>query len=140
MKRGVDRSIKTDSPDRWRYLSPAALMILCDFILYCELYGLDCTVTDTVSTQDEDDELKRLSATHRTGRAFDASLRKWTSAQAEGCALYFSEKYKTYAAVDPNGNRKLVKIHDAGTGQHLHFQVHTKYAEPVFMVSPPGGQ
>ena len=121
--------------ERVLFLSPVALMILCDVIQWCDAYGLPCVVSDAVSTEEEDERLKRVSTTHREGRAFDISTRGWGELQIKAIQQEFAHKYAGYAAIGKSGNPVLVYFHDAGTGPHLHFQVAKKFSMPLISQS-----
>lgn len=119
---------KEDVKDRIMFLSPAIMLILSDLILYCEQNQLPCVISDAVTDLSEDQALNRVSSTHREGRAFDVSLHGWTRDQWNDCRRIFSAKYRHLAALDTSGEPNLIVVHDAGTGNHMHFQVHKKYA------------
>lgn len=117
--------------ERVLFLSPVALMILCDVIQWCETYKMPCVISDAVSTLDEDERLKRVSSTHREGRAFDVSTRGWGELQIKAIQQEFMHKYAGYAAIGKSGQPTLVYHHDAGTGPHLHFQVAKRFSMPL---------
>ena len=90
---------------------------------------MPCVVTDAVTTIEEDQALKRVSSTHREARAFDISSRGWSDLQKNAFMQEFSHKYAGLGALSAkDGQPKLVYLHDAGTGEHFHFQVARKYA------------
>ena len=122
---------KDDVKDRIRYLSPAALIILCDLVMYCEQKQYHLVISDAVTDVHEDMALNRISSTHREGRAFDISAKDLTREMQLEIKRVFASKYKHLAAVDGIGDANLIVIHDAGTGEHLHFQVHKRYALPL---------
>ena len=86
-------------------------------------YGIELTLTATVSTKKEDEELGRVSDTHRTGRAFDVRVRDLPeSLIAELCA-HFRKKYYRMGAVGSNNGHNLIVYKPHGTGPHLHVQI-----------------
>lgn len=121
-KKGVDARLDS--------LSVEALLVLCDVVLWCRSKQLRCVISDAVSTKAEDDKLQRVSSTHREGRAFDLSTRGWARETIDECIRVFGFKYRHIAAVAQDGSPRLVYFHNAGTGEHLHFQVHSRYALP----------
>ena len=119
---------KPEVQERIMFLSPAIMLILADLILYCEQNQLPCVISDAVTDLTEDQALNRVSSTHREGRAFDLSLKGWTRDQWNDCRRIMASKYRHLAAVDAQGEPNLIVVHDAGTGNHMHFQVHKRYA------------
>lgn len=90
-------------------------------------YGVELTLTATVSTIEEDKELQRQSDTHRTGRAFDVRTRDLPeSLIAELCAVTRKE-YGKLGAVGSTGSPDLIVFKPHGTGPHLHVQLNRKY-------------
>lgn len=126
--RAANKYLKDSSVRSIDQLTPPALMVLCDVISWCIEKGVTPIITDTVSTLAEDMELNRVSSTHRESRAFDLSTRGWDREIVAECVRVFNMKYRYLAALDSIGNPKLVYFHNAGHGEHLHFQVHRRYA------------
>ena len=92
-------------------------------------YGIELTITATVSTIQEDKQLGRVSSTHRDRRAVDVRTRDLPdSLVAELCA-YLRKKYAKYGAVSGNAPQ-LVVYRPHGTGPHLHIQLNRKYSLP----------
>lgn len=89
-------------------------------------YGIELTLTATVSTKEEDSALGRVSDTHRTGRAFDVRVRDLPeSLIAELCAAT-RKAYGKYGA-QSNGAANLVVYRPHGTASHLHVQLNRKF-------------
>lgn len=126
---------KDEVKDRVMYLHPYALMVLCDVLKWTIEKQIKLVISDAVSTKDEDESLSRVSSTHRESRAFDISTRGWSKDNIDECIRIFSLKYRYLAAVGQDGNPRLVYFHNAGTGAHLHFQIHKKYALPEMKIS-----
>lgn len=92
-------------------------------------YGIELTITATVSTISEDKQLGRVSSTHRDRRAVDVRTRDLPeSLIAELCA-YLRKKYNKYGAVSGNAPQ-LVVYKPHGTGSHLHIQLNRNYTLP----------
>lgn len=115
--------------DKIRLLSlhPILLMIMFDMKYYCEKEKLRYQVTSTLSSVEEDKKLSRKSSTHRTGRAFDLSLREWSDLEIKDFMNYFSNKYNAFAATNKEGVPSLIVRHDSGHGDHLHVQINYRY-------------
>lgn len=90
-------------------------------------YGIELTLTATVSTGEEDKALGRISDTHRTRRAFDIRTKNLPDAFIAELIAYLSKKYGKYGAV-VSALPKLVVSKDHGSGPHLHIQLSRKYA------------
>lgn len=109
---------------------------LCDLIIKIvtemdvyaqEKYNIELTLTETVTTAEEDKLVNRLSDTHRTRRAVDIRIGDLPeSLVAELCAV-FRKKYGKYGAV-ASAMPQLIVYKPHGTGPHLHIQVSRKYA------------
>lgn len=122
---------KNEVRDRIEHLSVEALMILCDVVLWARAKGLPVSITDAVTSPEEDAKLKRVSSTHREGRAFDLSTRGWDKDSIDEAVRVFGFRYRHLAATGHDGSPRLVYFHDAGTGPHLHFQVNRRFALKV---------
>jgi hypothetical protein len=93
-------------------------------------YKIEITLTSTVSTLAEDKELKRVSDTHRTGRAFDVRVTDLPeSLIAELCSVT-RRKFKNVAARSKT-NDELIVYKPHGTGPHLHVQINRKFSLPL---------
>ena len=92
-------------------------------------YGLELTLTETVSTRGEDTRLLRVSDTHRTRRAFDVRVKDLPESLVAELCSYFRKKYTNLGALTPN-QRSLIVYKPHGTGPHLHVQLDRKYALP----------
>lgn len=116
---------------RYLYLHPAILLVLFDMKFYCYQEGMRFNVTSTVTTLEEDNKVHRKSSTHRTGRAFDLSLRGWSELEIKDFINYFNEKYKHIAAYSQlSGRNNLIIRHNSGYGDHLHVQINAKFKLP----------
>jgi hypothetical protein len=115
--------------DRFFALHPVCGMILMDLLVWLwsrRVYGV---CTETVSTMLEDEALKRVSSSHREGRAFDISTRGWPDGLALEAIEYLVSKHGHLGAISRgSGKPTLVVHHDAGTGPHLHVQINKQYA------------
>jgi hypothetical protein len=113
--------------DRLLHMHPVALMILFAVINYITEAGYTCLITATVSTQEEDFKLQRVSLTHQTGRAFDVSVNGMPDIFIKNLIWDFKSRYESlYGARDSKGLPRLIVDH-VGTARHLHFQIHSKY-------------
>lgn len=90
-------------------------------------YGIELTITATVSTSDEDKALGRVSDTHRTRRAFDVRTSGLPESFIAELIGVFNKKYGKYGAV-ASAIPQLIVNKPHGSGPHLHVQLNRKYA------------
>ena len=90
-------------------------------------YGIELTITATVSTSAEDKALGRVSDTHRTRRAFDVRTNGLPESFIAELIGVFNKKYGKYGAV-ASALPQLIVNKSHGTGPHLHVQLNRKYA------------
>jgi hypothetical protein len=135
MKGGIRKAFKTQEiRARSLFLHPLTMMIMADMIHWAHIRGIPVSVTETLTLQEEDDKLKRVSPSHREGRAFDISTRNWTEDQIKLFIEDFSKKYASLAATGASGNPALIVRHDTGRGDHFHVQINRKWA----LINPMG--
>lgn len=113
---------------RLHLLHPQALHVLALANLTFYEHGQPFVVTDTVSTLEEDKKLGRKHATHRTGRAFDVSIRGVDASFLDIFVANFNETSKHVAAYSESRGELALVIQHGGTAPHLHFQIHARYA------------
>lgn len=89
-----------------------------------DTFKIELTLTETATTKQQDDLLKRVSATHREGRAFDVRVRGLPDALIAQLCAFFRKKYKNLGAVSlSTRSRELIVYKPHGTGAHLHVQI-----------------
>lgn len=114
---------------RCQYLHPQVHQIMLEMIAYCvsEL-KIHPIVTETYTTLDEDQAVKRVSITHREGRAFDIRTRGWNDQQINKFRDYFNDKYLSLGAIGiSTGKPILIVHHDTGSGPHFHIQFNKNF-------------
>lgn len=89
--------------------------------------GVSITFTETWTTKEEDLELKRVSDTHRTGRAFDIRTKDLTPEFVEEFKEHFTELYNSRMGAIVKGSPSLIVHKPHGTGPHLHVQIRRDY-------------
>lgn len=121
--------------ERAKYLSPQCVEIMNDQAAWCQDRGVPYLVTETVTTLDEDRNLKRTSKGHRQGRAWDVSIRGWLDLAIREFIKEFSKRFEYVAATSPTtGKPALIVRHNNGNGDHMHVQL-----GKVFGVENPMG-
>lgn len=113
---------------RYRFLCPLAQTVLQFMKEYCAERNQSLLITETVTTKFEDEQLKRVSDSHRTGRAFDVSIKEWSEQFIGDFCEKFENDFKAIAATTKNGEKKLIVRHDSGHGDHLHVQLNRQFA------------
>lgn len=87
-------------------------------------FKIDLCITATISTLAEDQQIGRVSSSHREGRAFDVAIRTWTPSILRMFVSHFESKYSHLGAVSKTDNvRRFVVSKPHGTGPHLHIQL-----------------
>ena len=95
------------------------LVVLGYFVSFCDKNSLECKVTNVVGKFPQS-----KSDTHPEGRAFDASLRGWNETKIKECMTFMDMACGQLGAVSArDGKRRVIVRHDAGLGDHFHFQV-----------------
>jgi len=100
-------------------VTPPLIIVLGFYFHFCEMRNLNCRVTNITHQYDQS-----ISLTHADGRAFDGSIIGWPEPAIDDCLDYMDENaghFGAYSASD--GVQRVVVRHDAGLGDHLHFQV-----------------
>ena len=112
-------------------LNPILIMIFSDLWNYAyETHNIHLTVTETISTYEEDMSLGRVSDSHRTKRAIDIRTKDLPSPIVQDLIEYINshDSYEKYRYVSRSGVKRLAYWHDSGNGEHLHLAIHSKFA------------
>lgn len=130
MQNNYDRfsSYIKDGSNRILESHPVLLYIVSGFVIWAISEKIPVRITDSVTSLTEDQALKRVSKTHREGRAVDISTRGWNAKQIQMSIDFLNSAYIHFAALDVMGKPRLVVHHDSGTGPHLHIQINKAYA------------
>lgn len=105
-------------------LKPNLVFILLDMASYFNANGYDFVITDVLSEIQEDKKLKRISASHREGRAVDVRVRNIPDDFLKTFEEKFEKIYQNEAAISlKTGKPNLILRHNVGAGDHLHIQV-----------------
>jgi hypothetical protein len=90
---------------------------------------LPFVITETITTLEDDQKLKRISNSHRTKRAADVSVIGWNKESIEKFILFFNEEHKDIASISASDLKpRMVVYHDSGHGSHFHIALHSKYS------------
>ena len=117
--------------EMFHYLHPALLMIFFDLDWYAQTkHGIDLVVTQTVTTEEIDKKLNRVSDAHRTCRAIDIRTRNLDASVVNDIVDYINNKqiYDQYKYLSRNGRKRLAYSHN-GSAQHLHLAIHKRYSK-----------
>ena len=112
-------------------LHPILIMIFADAWNYAyDKHGVHMTVTQTVSTYEQDKKLNRVSDSHRTKRAIDVRTKDLPAHVVYDVVNYINEHpmYTKYHYVSRSGATRLAYWHNNGNGEHLHIAIHSKFA------------
>lgn len=109
-------------------MHPICIMILGDMAFWAMKKGLPFIVTETATSESEDNAINRKHAIHRQFRGFDVRIWGWSEQNLRDFENHFEVKYAEFAAVSSgSGNKNLIVIHD-GTAPHIHVQIALIYA------------
>jgi uncharacterized protein YcbK (DUF882 family) len=98
--------------------------ILLDMASYFNANGHDFVITDLFSEIQEDRKLKRVSSSHREGRAADIRVKGIPDEFLKTFEEKFERIYMNEAAISLKTNQpNLILRHNVGAGDHLHVQV-----------------
>lgn len=119
--------------DRAKYLNLQVYEIMWEMIAWIvEELKLTPCVTETVTMPDEDKLLGRKSTSHQEGRAFDLRTKDWNEEQIKRFQDHFNQKYLDLGAVGrESGERKLIKHHNSGHGDHFHIQFNRDFSTQI---------
>jgi len=113
---------------RAQYLNPELYLIMEDMVGWLKKRQIFPMITETVTTLKEDSERKRISSTHREGRAFDLRTLDWPEITMRDFKTYFENKYGSMGAVSFDTMKPTLLIHhDTGLGEHFHVQLNKNY-------------
>lgn len=98
--------------------------ILLDMASYFNSFGYDFIITDLLSEVQEDKKLKRISSSHREGRAADVRVKGIPEDFLKTFEEKFEKIYRNEAAISlKTGEPNLILRHNIGSGDHLHIQI-----------------
>ena len=110
------------------FLTPILIHVAGDMANYCHKRGLPFIVTDTISTLENDKEIKRVSSSHRQGRAIDVSVHGWMKNEIKDFMEFYSNKYRKIAAISKEDLKPKLIVYHNHIGWHMHIQLHPDYA------------
>lgn len=109
---------------RFSKIDPTLFRLITEIGQWLEdTYKKDLMITETVTTQDEDTYLKRVSKTHQEGRAVDIRNINWSDDIKKALLNQFPMHDSMFGAISlTDGIRRFFLDHDNGNGRHLHCQ------------------
>jgi len=120
-KEGNEKQLK----DELEKVNPVLKSLLIEMAQWVCAKGFRFVITDLLSEEAEDIKLKRVSKSHREGRAADIRARDWPKDFRRLFEEYFEKRYSSIAAISAKtGEHNLILIHDNGVGGlHAHIQI-----------------
>jgi hypothetical protein len=102
--------------------------ILKEMDSWCQKYDKsNLMISESLTTLAQDNALKRVSSSHREGRACDIDVSPhgvlWPKQKLIAFSHFFGEKYKSLGANSKLGTRTFLLVHDSGHGLHCHAQI-----------------
>lgn len=98
-------------------------LILEDIDMFHKDHGYIMVVTDLISTEGEDAKLKRVSSSHREGRAADLRTKHLPQKFIKKLIDHFSVKYIEWAAISARTRKPALIVYHNGTALHFHVQI-----------------
>jgi len=111
-------------------LHPALIMIFGDLARYAmEKHSYSVTVTQTITTEIQDNAVNRTSNSHRTCRAIDIRSKDMPFNVRNSLLDYINSKpeWQKYHYERRSGG-KILAFHHVGTAEHIHLAIHARYA------------
>lgn len=125
-------NFKTETvEERFKEVSPALKAICHAMDAFCARHEREFTITESMTTAEEDKALNRVSTSHQEGRAVDIRTLNWSDSFIDFFIKHFAEGFGTFGALTPKGERKLLVYHDSGHGAHIHVQLDKTFAVEV---------
>lgn len=125
---------KEEDKELFYLLHPALILIFADMYNYAhEKHGVSLFITQTVSTREVDESLKRVSDSHLERRAIDIRTKNLDAFIVNDIIEYINNKseYKKYHYLSNMQKRRLAYFH-IGTAEHIHLAINSIYAlDPV---------
>jgi len=81
------------------------------------------TLTESLSTPEQDKKLKRESPAHNQGRAVDIRTIDMSREKLVLLMQTFSDKFKHLGYLTQRGERRLMYYHNNGNGPHIHLAI-----------------
>ena len=112
-------------------LHPILIMIYADLYWYAKsVHDIELVITQTVSTPEQDAQLKRVSKAHQRGLAIDIRTRDIDAFIVDDLKEYINNKdeYETYKYLSRSGKKRLAYWH-IGSAQHFHLAIHSRFSK-----------
>lgn len=98
--------------------------LVIDMAHWADENGCPFLITATISTEEEDKKLARVSLSHREGRAVDISTNGWDDLQIKDFLNYYRRKFNYLGATSKADNeKKLIVYGDRRHLNHFHIQI-----------------
>ncbi len=110
-------------------LHPLLIMIYADLNWYARSrHFIDLTITETITTADEDKAIGRVSNSHQLGISVDIRTRDIDPFIVSDLIEYINNKpeYKRFHYLAFSGEKRLAFLH-THRGEHIHLQIHKTF-------------
>lgn len=112
------------------FCSETLIMVMKELIKFCEKTSIPICFTETATLFSEDQKLKRVSSSHRDGRAFDFSVRGLSEKNINDVKEFLINNFGQLGAISEKTNSPTIVVdHDSGFGRHLHAQLRKDFAK-----------
>lgn len=107
-----------------RMIHPNLLKVIAFSVGYCFEKKLPCVITSILRSKEENQALGSKSMTHVEGRAFDLSVKGWSTDDIDDFIFAINDEFESIGAISAiDGKSKPIKFHNNGNGDHFHLQV-----------------
>jgi hypothetical protein len=97
--------------------------ILEDCARWVSNSGYDFIITGMLSDLDTDIKLKRVSASHREGRASDIRTKSWPEEFIAKFMSFIEAAHGKQGAISKSDGKRRIAVRHVGTADHIHIQV-----------------
>jgi hypothetical protein len=123
-----DKKVK----DRSELMHYKCIQIMIEQCNYCESYGQPFVVTETATTAEEDAEKKRVSSSHREGRAWDIRTHHWKPEFIAQFVEHFEKLYNSIGAISSKDMKNRFMVDKSKTkSPHIHCQLSKQFARSL---------
>lgn len=124
------RYAKDVNPVDFLKLDPRIIEMIGGVAKFCKEHGITFMITSAIRSPQKNKSVGGKSVTHVEGRAIDFSIKShwgWTPQLIKKLEAYMERRFGEYGIYAPMKKQKIIVVHDAGSGLHVHLQVAREY-------------
>jgi hypothetical protein len=111
-------------------IEPRLMSMVATVAEFCKQNNVKFVVTSIIRTKERNLQVGSVSVTHVEGRAVDFSILTkwgWNKKLLDKLVRVVEDKHGEYGLYGKNKKQKVILIHNAGSGNHAHLQVISRY-------------